>query len=90
MSTRYTYDGAGNLATMVDARGNTTTYGHDGAGRMTSLTDARGETLVWVYDALGNRIRQENRSDTPATASISWTHDGAGRILTRTADGVTT
>ncbi len=90
VSTRYTHDDPGRLVSMIDARGNTTTYGYDAAGRMTSLGDALGKTLVWAYDALGNRIRQENRTDVPMTASVTWTHDGAGRILTRTADGVTT
>jgi YD repeat-containing protein len=90
VSTRYTYDPAGNLATMIDALGNTTAYTYDAAGRMTGLTDPLGETLVFAYDPLGNRIRQENRADSPLTPSVTWTYDGAGRILTRVADGLTT
>ena len=89
MSTRYTYDPAGNLASMIDAASHTTAYGYDAAGRLTSLTDATSKTLVWAYDDVGNRIRQENRSDPPFTNSVAWTYDGAGRVLTRTADGVT-
>ncbi len=90
VSTRYTYDGAGNLATMIDADGNTTTYGYDAAGHSTSRTDALSKTVVWAYDDLGNQIRQENRSDPPYTDSVVWTHDAAGRILTRIADSATT
>ena len=55
VSTRYTYDGAGNLATMIDANGNTTTYGYDASGRQTSVTDALGRTVTTGYDALGRR-----------------------------------
>jgi len=90
VSTRYIYDGIGNLATVIDATGATTSYGYDAQGRMTSLTDPLGETLRWVHDSRGNRIRQENRADPPLTASVQWTYDAAGRILTRVADGTTT
>ena len=90
LSTRYTYDPAGNLASAIDARAKTTSYGYDAAGRMTSTIDADGGTLVYGYNALGQRIRQENRSDPPTTASVTWTYDGAGRTLTRTANSATT
>lgn len=90
VSTRYTYDGAGNTASMIDANGNTTSYGYDAAGRLTSTTDALAKTVVYAYDDLGQKIRQENRSDPPLTASVTWTYDGAGRVLTRVANGVTT
>jgi RHS repeat-associated protein len=89
VSTRYAYDDAGNLITMIDATGATTSYEYDADGRMTGLVDPLGEKLVWAYDDAGNRVRQENRADPPLTASVTWTHDAAGRLLTRTADGVT-
>ena len=91
VSTRYTYDGAGNLASMIDAAGHTTTYGYDASG----APDRAGPTptracLVWKYDALGRQVRQENRTDAPMTASVTWTYDAAGRMLSRTADSITT
>ncbi|MBA2721229.1 MAG: hypothetical protein H0U52_18600, partial [Chloroflexi bacterium] len=90
MSTRYTYDGAGNTSSMIDANGNTTAYAYDAAGRLTSTTDALAKSVICAYNDLGQKIRQENRSDPPLTASITWTYDGAGRVLNRTANSVTT
>jgi RHS repeat-associated protein len=86
MTTRYTYDAAGNLTSMIDGRGNTTTYGYDASGRMTSLADALTHAVGWTYDALGRRTGQSNRDGT----SVTWTYDGAGRVLTRAATGVAT
>ena len=86
LSTRYTYDPAGRLASMVDGRGNTTTYPYDAAGRMTGLTDGLSNSLAWSYDALGRRVGQTNRG----TGTVAWTYDGAGRLVTRAATGVAT
>jgi RHS repeat-associated protein len=88
VSTRYTYDGMGNLASMIDGRGNTTSYGYDEAGRMLTLTDPTNGTTTWSYDALGNRSSQSERGS--SNTLISWTYDGAGRVLSRTAGGQTT
>jgi YD repeat-containing protein len=57
---------------------------------MTGRTDALGATLAWTYDALGNRVTQRNRTDAIPTYSVTWSYDPAGRILTRSADSVTT
>jgi RHS repeat-associated protein len=86
VSTRYTYDGAGNLASMIDGRGDVTSYAYDEAGRMTGLTDPDSHTITWTYDALGRRVGQANRDST----SVTWTYDGAGRVLTRAATGIAT
>ena len=90
VSTRYTYDAAGNLASMIDAAGHTTAYTYDAAGRLLTTTDADGGVLRYAYDELGQRIRSENRTDPPLTASVTWTYDAAGRMATRTANSVTT
>jgi YD repeat-containing protein len=82
LSTRYVYDGAGNLASMIDTAGNTTTYAYDAVGRATGRTDALGASLLWTYDDIGNQIYQRNRTDPILTNSVVWTHDPAGRILT--------
>ena len=75
---------------MIDAAGNTTTYAYDAVGRATGRTDALGASLLWTYDDIGNQIYQRNRTDPILTNSVVWTHDPAGRILTRTANSATT
>ena len=82
VSTRYTYDTAGNLASMVDGRGNTTAYGYDAQGRMTSLTDATTGNHLWAYDDVAHTKTQTNPTS-PGTTAIAWTHDAAGRVITR-------
>jgi len=59
--TTWTYDAAGNLASVTDALGYTTWYQYDGWNRGTHVTDALGwtagdpqHTSVTRYDAAGN------------------------------------
>jgi RHS repeat-associated protein len=86
VSTRYLYDDAGNLTSMIDGRGTTTTYGYDARGNLTSLTDGLTNTVLYGYDELGRKTSQTNRSDlTPLTPSITWLYDGAGRLIERTS-----
>jgi YD repeat-containing protein len=51
VSTRYSYDGAGNLAAMIDAAGHTTTYAYDAAGTSTGRTDRLVRTLFLAFPA---------------------------------------
>jgi RHS repeat-associated protein len=90
LSTRYTYDGAGNLASMIDANTNTTAYGYDERGQMVSMTNGLGDVIGYGYDALGRKTSETWYGTPPQATKISWTYDGAGRVLTRTADGATT
>jgi len=84
VSTFYGYDSRGNLASMKDGRGNTTGYGYDDRGRMTLLTDAATGALAWGFNDVANTRSQTNRTDTtPATPTITWTYDAAGRVTSR-------
>jgi YD repeat-containing protein len=72
---RYTYDSAGNLASvatfpdLTSATGNVTTYTYDSLHRKTKEVDPS------VTDA---------RTGTAATPTTSWTYDGLGDVLTVT------
>lgn len=90
VSTRYTYDANGQLTSMVDGEGNTTGYTYDRAGRMIGRSDSNGATVAWRYDERGNRVAQTNRADTsPTSPTVTWTYDGADRMVSRLADGET-
>ena len=45
----YTYDAAGNLATLTDA-GGTVSYGYDNINRVTSVTQPGGATIMLAYN----------------------------------------
>src|SRR5258706_7007072 len=59
VSTRYTYDRAGNLASMIDPANHTTLYAHDAPGHLASTSHADGQTSVYAYDHLCQTIRHE-------------------------------
>ncbi|MEI7743007.1 MAG: DUF6531 domain-containing protein, partial [Chloroflexota bacterium] len=80
VSTLYSYDPRGNLATMIDGRGNPTLYGYDVRGRMIKLDQPGVATdLVWAYNDSARTKTQTNRS----TGSVTWTSDAAGRVISR-------
>jgi RHS repeat-associated protein len=55
---RYTYDGAGRLASAESSRG-TTSYHYDGNGSLMSVEPPSGPTIEYVTDAYGRRIARK-------------------------------
>lgn len=79
-ATTYTYDSAGNLATVTDALGNTTTFSHDGEGHVISRQDPLGNITTYTYDSTGHKATEIDALGN----TISYTHDPMGRLLTLT------
>ena len=46
----FTYDGLGNLLSVTDGEGNTTSYRYDELHRMTAITDGNGAVTRFAYD----------------------------------------
>ncbi|HMV54817.1 MAG TPA: RHS repeat-associated core domain-containing protein [Rhodocyclaceae bacterium] len=79
-TTRYHYDGYGNLARVVDALGQETRLTHDAIGRLITATLADGASLAWQYDAAG---RLTGETDALARAT-RYSLDERGRLTGRT------
>ncbi|KQN71156.1 LysM peptidoglycan-binding domain-containing protein [Sphingomonas sp. Leaf62] len=77
-TTRYTYDGFGNLLTQVAPDGtSTTSFTYDREGRMLTRTNALGQVQSYDYDSFGQRVRiVDERGGT----TYSY-YDAAGRVV---------
>ncbi len=87
-TTTYTYDPAGNIASVTDANNNTTAYAYDALDQPTSTTDAAGEFTLQAFDAAGNLVATTD----PDGRTTMMTYDDQNR-LSSTKDplgGITT
>ncbi|MFU6379266.1 RHS repeat protein, partial [Metapseudomonas otitidis] len=85
VTTRYEYDGLGNLTKLISPDTGTTTFQHDAAGNVIQKTDARGVVTTYRYDAL-NRLTARQYPATPAL-NVQYHYDmtangnkGIGRL----------
>ena len=80
VSTRYSYDGAGNRIAETDGRGFTAKSAYDALNRLETLTDPQGNTLTYTYDLAGNKLSEKNaKGDT-----VSYAYDRLNRLKTVT------
>jgi RHS repeat-associated protein len=78
--TRYTYHPVGQLATVIDASGNTWSYDYNIQGRLVSTSDPDKGTSMMQYNTLGELEKTtDSRADTP---DIWYTYDRMGRLET--------
>ncbi|MGS1119547.1 hypothetical protein [Rhodanobacter sp. UC4436_H3] len=84
-STTYTYDALGNLATVTNGLGQTTSYSsYNGLGEPGHVVGANGDATDFVYDARG---RVASRTTHPNGVATTWTYayDGFGLLSQLTA-----
>ncbi len=75
----YSYDALGNLVSLADHNGNTSTLGYDALGRKTSMSDPDKGNLQYRYNAFGELVCQQD-----AKGQIQTTqYDFAGRPTLR-------
>jgi YD repeat-containing protein len=83
--TSYTYDAAGNVKTMQDARGQGATYAYDALDRLRSLVYA-DESLSFTYDDTAASPNSKGRLSTVAdgSGSTTYAYDLQGRVTGKT------
>ena len=78
------FDGTGNLTSITDPRGYTTSYGYDSLGELTSVTQpsvsAGTPTITYTYDSLGDVLTATD----PLGHVTTNTYDTKGNLLTVT------
>jgi RHS repeat-associated protein len=86
LTTKYSYDAAGHLASVTDPKENTTYYRHDGLGRLLEVQDPLGKTRKVDYADVALVKGETDRRG----ARIERTYDNLGRPRrsTLTAHGV--
>ena len=83
-STRFVYDDADHLQSVIDAWGRATSYEYDAAGDRSKRTDARGLLTEYKYDALSRlyRIEHWNGEDLVDTVDYTYYADGLRETMT--------
>ena len=76
--TQYSYDNVGNLLSIIDREGNTTTYTYDAINRRITMTDAQPATTQYQYDNVGNLLKLTDAN----LHATSYTYDAVIRRLT--------
>ncbi len=85
----YSYDEAGNVATITTSAG-TTSFSYDQLNRLSSVTDSSGGVSTYGYDEVGNRswLVYPNRTRTDYTydalnrlTRLATTNTGSGQII---------
>ncbi len=76
-TTRYSYNGFGELVEVIDPDGVVTTYSYDSTGRRISDTFAGGVTNTYEYNELGQLAAQVDGEG----RSKAFTYDSLGRVV---------
>jgi RHS repeat-associated protein len=78
--TTFTYDAAGNVASVKDPLNNTTTMTYNSRGQVLTVTNALGKTTTYAYNASGDLTSITN----PLSQTTAMVYDALGRLTTLT------
>lgn len=55
-TTTYTYDGVGQVTSIMQPEGSVISYSYDDAHRLVAIADGKGNRITYSYDAMSNRV----------------------------------
>jgi len=84
--TEYTYDIGGNIASVTDPAGRTTTYGYDILNRLTTVMQPGDVITRYAYDSQDNLISITDAENHPTP----YTYDDIGRLVSTTSPDTNT
>lgn len=98
LTTRYSYDPAGNLVTTTLPDGSALTNSYEAAHRLTAVTDLFGQSTAYTLNALGDRtqtqaknaagvVKQDRTDSYDALGRLSQDTGGAGQVRAYGYDG---
>ncbi len=76
-TTSYTYDGVGNVATVIIPGGNITTNIYNDRNELTQATDSIGLAASYTYDGVGNVITETDGNGNGPT----YSYDAVNRLI---------
>ncbi|NUM48389.1 MAG: RHS repeat protein, partial [Anaerolineales bacterium] len=78
--TLYTYDGMGNMLTVISPSGARTDFAYDPLlSNVISTTNPAGNTILYLYDDAGNLTQEVH----PLGRTATYTYDAAGNLLSQ-------
>ncbi|MGD2055681.1 MAG: DUF6531 domain-containing protein, partial [Gammaproteobacteria bacterium] len=85
--TRYEYDVADRLTTVVDAVNGTTTYRYDDLGNRLQIVSPDSGITVYTHDGAGNVTTRIQAAGTAEEVSLNYTYDALNRLTSVDAAG---
>src|SRR5262249_14600108 len=83
-TTSYTWDGVGQLVSLMDANGHATTYSYDAAHRQSGMQLPMGESWTYRYDSIGNLTdvidANANQAHNPGLGYTVFAYDDFSRL----------
>ncbi len=76
-----TFTDGGQVATVLDARGHTTTFTYDDLNRLSSADYGDGSATLYTYDEGPNGIGRLTGMRDPGGVTTGWVYDAHGRVI---------